>query len=381
VTGKGSKRTRRARAAGPGAGRKGKASSPAPEANPRIAFFEQAREYARYIEVEAGGSRFLVATSDRAMGQHLFVKQGRPEFRVLSRAVRVVEILTGDDAILGRLFVDIGANIGTSTVSALVSHRFGAAVSCEPEEENYRLLRANVALNDLEGRVRSFRVAVSSRVGSSELVVLEGRTGQSWIAVDRGKIRDAEAVRARRIAEDPGALADPHARAPAELAEMTIVEVEVVTLDHLAKTGVIEADRVGMVWIDAEGHEGHILEGAGTLADGGVPIVFEFHPRGLEERGDRDKVHSLAEQCYTHFVDVRRQQPEQPRFQLRPVTELRPHGDRLLDPASPGRFTDLLLLRLDAGQARAGANLPELYVKQRAAAARGPGAVASRSEP
>lgn len=213
MTGKGSKRARRARAADPGASRKGKASPGAQEANPRIALFEQAGDYAPYIGVEADGSRFLVATSDRAVGQHLFVKQGRPEFRVLSRAVSVIEILTGDDAIAGRLFVDVGANIGTTTVQALVEQHFGSAVSCEPEEENYRLLQANVALNDLEGQVRSLRVAVSSRVGSAELVVLEGRRGASWIAVDRGKIRDAEAVRARRIAEDPGTLTDQIGRA------------------------------------------------------------------------------------------------------------------------------------------------------------------------
>ena len=189
MTGRGSKRPRRARAADRVTGRKGNGRSPAPEANPRIALFEQARDYASYIGVEAHGGRFLVATSDRAVGQHLFVKQGRPEFRVLGRAVRVVEILTGDDAIAGRLFVDVGANIGTTTVHALVAQRFGSAVSCEPEEENYRLLRANVALNDLEEQVRTLRVAVSSRVGSSELVVLEGRRGASWIAVDRRKSR------------------------------------------------------------------------------------------------------------------------------------------------------------------------------------------------
>jgi FkbM family methyltransferase len=354
----GSKRERRARAA-------------VQEANPRITFFEEARAHAPYLGVEAGGGRFLIATDDRGVDRGLFVKQARPEFRVLGRAVTIVEILTGDGAIAGRLFVDVGANIGTATVHALVSQRFGSAVSCEPEEENFRLLRANLALNDLADRVRPLRVAVSNRVGSSELVVLKGRKGASWIAVDGDKIRDAEAVRARRIGEEPDAQANPHVRAPAELAEMTVVDVETVTLDRLAETGVIEADAVGMVWIDAEGHEGHILQGAGTLADRGVPIVFEFHPRGLEERGDRDKVHSVAEQCYTHFVDVRRQESDRPRFELQPVMELRRHAHRLLDPTSPGRFTDLLLLRLDAGQASAGAHLPELFVRQRAAG--GPG--------
>jgi FkbM family methyltransferase len=332
-----------------------------------MAFFEEARNYATYLGVEAGDGRFIVATSDRGVDRGLFVKQGRPEFRVLNRAVTLVEILTGDDAIAGRLFVDVGANIGTATVSALVSHRFGSAVSCEPVEENYRLLRANLALNGLECRAETLRVAVSSRDGSSEFVVMEGRRGASWIAVDREKIRDAEEVRSRRIAEDPDALYDPWARAPAELAEMTVVEVKLVTLDRLAEDGVIDGDRVGMVWIDAEGHEGHILDGASTLADRGVPIVCEFHPGGLEERGDRGKLHEVAERSYTHFVDVRRQDVDktQPRFRLRPVTELAQLADRFLDPSIPGSFTDVLLVKLDSDQARVGADLPELFAKRR----------------
>jgi hypothetical protein len=40
----------------------------------------------------------------------------------------------------------------------------------------------------------------------------------------------------------------------------------------------------------------------------------------------------------------------------------------LLDTPDPGRFTDVLLMRLDAGQAKAGANLPELVRSRRAKA-------------
>lgn len=335
---------------------------PPQDRDTRFAFFEQARGHTQYLGVETDGGRFMVAAADRGVGRSLFVKRGRPEFRVLRRAVSVVKILIGPEAIAGRPFVDVGANIGTTTIPALVSHSFGSAVACEPDEESYRLLRANLALNGLETHVRALPVAASNRIGRSSFVLTEDRSGESWVATDPEKIAAAEATRAARIAEDPTVVTEPQPRAPDEVSALEVVEVELVTLDHLADDGVIDRDRLGMLWIDAEGHEGHILEGAATLADRGVPIVFEFNPAGLDERGDRGKVHEVADRSYTHFVDVRRPEPDrsQGRFRLRPVGELAKHAERFLDPSQPGHFTDLLLLRLDDEQARLGANLPEL---------------------
>jgi len=294
------------------------------------------------------------------VGRSLFLKQARPEFKALARAVATVEILIGEDAVAGRSFVDIGANIGTTTIPALVLHRFGSAVACEPAEDSHRVLVANLALNGLDVHVQPLRVAASNRIGSSSFVVVESLSGASWIALDPVLIQAAEDVRARRIAEDPTVLDDPQPRAPEEVSAMTVVDVELVTLDRLVETGVIDPDGVGMVWIDAEGHEGHILEGAGALTERGVPIVFEFNPGGLDERGDRGKIHEVAAQCYTHFVDVRRREadPALLRFSLRSVTELPAYADRFLDPSTPGHFTDLLLLRLDRRQVSAAEDLP-----------------------
>jgi FkbM family methyltransferase len=315
----------------------------------RDAFFERAGDFTRYLGAEADGARFVVATRSQKLGRHLFSKQGRPEFGVLRRAVSVLEILIGDDATRGRLFVDVGANIGTSTISALVSHHFGSAVCIEPEHENYLLLRANLALNELDD-VRTIRAAASDRMGRANLVVVGGPPGKTWVALDPQLIRDKEADLAQRVAKDP----------TVEPREMVVSEVELVTLDRLVESGVLDADDVGMLWIDVEGHEGHVLGGASALVALGVPIVFEFDPDALERRGDRDTVYEVAERSYTHFVDLRRRNadPNEPRFQLHPVAELSGLADRFLDQSLPARYTDLLLLRLSPHEARK--DLPDL---------------------
>ncbi len=57
--------------------------------------------------------------------------------------------------------IDIGANIGTTTVEIL--HRLPGtkALALEPEPRNFALLQHNVIANDLSERVTALRLAAS----------------------------------------------------------------------------------------------------------------------------------------------------------------------------------------------------------------------------
>src|SRR4051812_15763589 len=207
----------------------------------RDAFFEAARPHSPYLGVVTGEGRFVMPTGER-LGRGLFSKRGRPEFRVLARAAAIIEALLGQKAVVGRQFVDVGANIGTSTIPALLVHRFGSAVACEPGGDNFRVLRANIALNELDERVRSVRVAVSDRAGSVNLVAVEGDNEKSWIALKAAQIRRFEKSREREAAEQ--------GQDVRELAPVTVSKVKAVTLDDLVEQAVIDLKRAGLLWID-----------------------------------------------------------------------------------------------------------------------------------
>jgi FkbM family methyltransferase len=316
----------------------------------RGSFFATTAPYSPYLGVVTSEGRYVMPTNDQ-LGRGLFSKRARPEFRVLARSVAIVEALIGADAVADRQFIDVGANIGTTTIPALLVHQFGSAVACEPEAENFRVLRANIALNELEERTRSLQVAVSNRTGHASLVVVEGGSQKGWIALDPAQIREFEKSRTKAATHRDEALGEP--------SPMTVSDVKLVTLDGLAEDGIVDVDRVGMLWVDAEGHEAHILEGASALTERGIPIVFEFYPAGMEEQGGRQKLSDVAEDRYTHFVEVRRPEVEVdgPARKVRPVADLPGYAERFLDPGSPVPHTDLLLLRLGAAQARKGADL------------------------
>lgn len=331
-------------------------ASPSPTAEElaeRTAFFERAAPHTPHLGVQIDGMTFLVATKDHKVDRALFTKRGRPEFTVLARAVAILEGLIGPAAVRGRIFVDVGANIGTEAIAAIRSHGFDSAVCCEPDEQTYRLLGANIALNGLETRIRALEVGASSAPGRSTLVHIEGGAGNSWVAATPEQVRQAEEVRARSLARS----------AAGDAPEISFHEIEIETLDRLCESGVIDPDRVGLIWLDAEGHEGHVLSGAQALVERGVPLVMEFHPKRLGRSGELARIEDVAARCYTHFVDLRRVpvEPGQPRLRLRAVADLPELAATLLDPEISWSFTDMLLLRLEDARVPQSADLDVLF--------------------
>ena len=58
------------------------------------------------------------------------------------------------------IFLDIGANIGTTSIQATEFSNVDAVISLEPSRDAYALLRANIYINKLENKITAFRYAV-----------------------------------------------------------------------------------------------------------------------------------------------------------------------------------------------------------------------------
>jgi len=69
-------------------------------------------------------------------------------------------------------------------------------------------------------------------------------------------------------------------------------------------------EEVGLVWVDAQGHEAHILEGGERLLDHGIPWVIEYWPYGLTRQGALDRLNKALAHRFGHLVDVRRSRAE-----------------------------------------------------------------------
>jgi FkbM family methyltransferase len=119
-----------------------------------------------------------VPTWDRNIGRRLFVNRERLEMRVLERVCRVLAERGLAPSTELTTIVDVGANIGTTTVPAVARHGFGLAVAVEPESRNAMLLRLNARLNHVEDRVVSVEAAASHSVGTSTLALSPTNSGK-----------------------------------------------------------------------------------------------------------------------------------------------------------------------------------------------------------
>jgi len=209
----------------------------------------------------------LVSTTDQEIGRTLFVT-GEFEAEVLSRACAVVTDL--GRPLTDKRFVDIGANVGSASILAICRHQAADAIAFEPDQYTYQLLTANAALNNAD------ILAIPTALGST--------SGQVWLE------RHPTNGGAHRVTADE----------PREDG----VKVAMTTYDEAARVHEIDADAVGLVWIDVEGHELLVLLGASTLLARRVPLVLEFWPELIPDGADA-LTELLCTAGYQNFYDLR----------------------------------------------------------------------------
>jgi hypothetical protein len=71
------------------------------------------------------------------------------------------------------------------------------------------------------------------------------------------------------------------------------------TLDNLDAEYQLGISAGSLLWIDTQGHEGHVLEGAKHLIDCGRIkfVVAEFWPYGLERANGKEKFFDFLRRC------------------------------------------------------------------------------------
>ena len=279
----------------------------------RTSFFAHAAEQSPFVAVDTRWGRFIVSTADVNVGRKLFLNRKRSEMRLLRHALRFLAGVDRKVATSRTTFLDIGANIGTTTVAALVGHGFRGAVAVEPEPENFRLLELNTILNGLGPRAVLLERAISDLSGTVQLDVMTGQSGKHRLSEGGSDARHSG----------------------------TTASVTCSTVDQLVSEGLLEPSQLGLMWVDVQGHEAQVLRGARSILERGVPIVTEFHPAALGE-ANVNRIAELVTGPYSHVVDFDQRLPDG-RYVPIPIGELESVTGRYTVTAQRSRtFTNLL---------------------------------------
>jgi FkbM family methyltransferase len=236
-----------------------------------------------------GGKRVILA--DTNLGTMLVYEDDTVIGRALRHAghfeedavVEVVRFLRHRYGFRPQLFLDIGANIGTHLLRGLRDGMFPCGVGVEMDPDNFRLLACNVQLADCQRRARLFDLAVSDRTG---FVVME----QAHSNLGDHRVRGDMLTETGTMGEQG----------------RSTRRVACTTLDALETACETAFDSGTLIWIDTQGHEGHVLAGAeGVFARDQRPcVVVEFWPYGVERCGGRTRLFRFLRRCRVVY-DIR----------------------------------------------------------------------------
>ncbi|OHY34153.1 FkbM family methyltransferase [Cylindrospermopsis raciborskii] len=161
------------------------------------------------------------------------------------------------------------------------------AIAWEPDPENFKLLRCNIILNDLEEKVTLYNLALGRDSGKTlKFELSEDNFGDHRIRVsdDSGKYHEES----RKIIEVKSETLDSY--------------IDIFRQENLSGNQLI-------LWIDVQGYEGEVLAGARTLIEQMKPAIgMEFWPYGLDRAGGID---SLIEAInhYEIYFDLTQSNP------------------------------------------------------------------------
>lgn len=192
---------------------------------------------------------FILLTSDKSISKTIY-KQGTYDFE---KMMQVISLLGKD--FHPNTLIDIGANIGSICIPSVNRGLFAEAIAIEPEPLNFSVLTANIWLNGLSDRIHTHNIALGAQSNQSLLFELSSNnSGDHRI----------------RTTDEAGLFAE---------SDRKVISVKSERLDSIVKS----TDPMSqLIWMDTQGYEGFVLQGATEKTSARVPMVIEFWPYGMK---------------------------------------------------------------------------------------------------
>lgn len=270
-------------------------------------FLDKCSKSMPYITVNPVGSGginyvFLINSRDRVMTKKMFGGyKGIQSEKELQLYFDLTQKYYGYNSRVSGKFIDIGGNIGTTSIMVKKTCPKLDVISYEPNRDNYRVFKANCALNDCD--VTIILKGLGECVETSKLALSDENMGN-------------------------------HRIANAFTNDKNIEEIALSTFDAEVLDGL---EDIRYIWIDVEGYEGHILAGmTESLNKSKFPIWMEFCPRMLTESGGLEKLYNLLPRFFTSYID--RHNPEK-------IVDINMLSKTTKELGLNGNATDIFLIR------------------------------------
>ena len=182
---------------------------------------------------------------------------------------------------LDSIFIDIGANIGTTSIPLILDNLVGKTIAIEPDPNNFYLFSYNIKANDLEDHITPIQCALNNFCGTVKFEKSVDNYGDHRV----------------RYKDNSNGYYNENNR--------KVIDVSCMTLDSLVKQYLIDIDKVIAVKCDTQGSEGFIMEGAKVFLQTKLPWIIEFSPYLFQRSGyDREKFIDMISDNFSEFIEL-----------------------------------------------------------------------------
>jgi len=159
--------------------------------------------------------------------------------------------------------IDIGANNGVISIGMLHNSEVEKAIAIEPEPRNFAMLQHNIKQNKMSDKIICIPCAASNSKGILNFELSSDNFGDHRVCPEINNI-DLEFKKTG----------------------CNIIKVKSDKVDNLIKKIPEQFKKdIALMWIDVQGHEGYVFQGARDLLSGNIPVVSELWPYGIKRAG------------------------------------------------------------------------------------------------
>ena len=225
----------------------------------------------RHITRQTKQGIFTFDSKDSGIGLYLFCF-GEYETDLTKS---VMDILKAEGRLnANSILLDIGANIGTTSVTILRSNAMSKAIAVEPVAENVELLQQNAKDNQLTERMLIRQLAISDKVGDVTMELNNSLHGDH-------RVRMSSSI----SPSSPSSSSTIDKQDLYQESSRPTVSAQSIPLDQLLSQESIAPSDIGLVWIDVQGHEGYVIKSGSALFAQKPPTLIELWKYGIERSG------------------------------------------------------------------------------------------------
>ena len=232
------------------------------------------RRWHHYIAASTEGLNYVGTAADNFVLRSMYLTGENHTAYELKVFLALAKKYYGIDSTGEGIFLELGANIGTTDIYFIKKLAPNLKwLAFEPNAENFKMLRINTILNDVEDKVTLVNCGLGDKFDEMTM----------YIGLD-----------------------NPGSNTLIKLDDRPVEKVKIIPLDSYLAENKIAPQAIKYIWIDTEGYEAQVLLGAkNLLRENPAPIFMEFNPMAWNKTGYFERFVDLLKTVgYTHFIWV-----------------------------------------------------------------------------